>query len=303
MRAGVLAILLAAAAPLLAGGARGQEMEPRTYAASPIDTNFLILGYAHTSGSVSLVPTIPITGVEATIDSEVLAYSRTFPMFGRTASIGIALPFVEGTVSGNVMESAKQVTRQGMDDIGLRFGINFLGSPALTPAEFARREPRTSIGASLAIFAPTGDYNPNHLINIGSNRWAFKPELGFSQPIGDWFVDGSAGIWFFGENGNFFGGHSRGQEPLGLLQAHVGYNFRPGLWLAGDASYFVGGESSLDGVSGHDTLRNSRYGLTLSVPIGDGLSMKVAWSSWLKGTFGANFNTFGAALQYRWFDR
>jgi len=302
VRARTLAVAIAVAL-LLARGAYGQEMEPRTYAASPIGTNFLILGYAHTSGSVSLVPTVPITGVEASINGEVLAYSGTFAMFGRTASLGIALPFVEGTVSGNVMEQARQVTRQGIDDIGLRFGINFIGGPALSPAQFAQREPETSVGASFAVLAPTGDYNPSHLINIGSNRWAFKPELGFSQPIGDWFVDGSAGVWFFTENGNFFGGHKRSQQPLGLLQAHAGYNFRPGLWLAVDASYFVGGESGLDGVPGHDTLRNSRYGLTLSVPLVEGFAMKFAWSSWLKGTFGANFNTFGAAIQYRWFDR
>jgi len=86
------------------------------------------------------------------------------------------------------------------------------------------------------------------------------------------------------------------------LQAHVGYNFRPGLWLAADASYFVGGESSINGVLSHDTLRNSRYGFTLSVPIADGFAVKIAWSSWLTGTFGANFNTFNAAVQYRWFD-
>jgi len=209
VRAGALAAVLVAGALLLAGGAQAQEMEPRTYAASPIGTNFLIAGYAHTSGSVSLVPSIPITGVEASINQEVLAYSGTFALLGRTASLGIALPFVEGTVSGNVMDAAKQVTRQGIDDIGLRFGINFIGGPALTPAEFAQRKPETSVGASFAVLAPTGDYNPAHLINIGSNRWAFKPELGFSQPIDDWFVDGSAGVWFFTENDNFFGGRRR----------------------------------------------------------------------------------------------
>jgi len=303
VRARVLAAcLFALGALLFAGGARAQEMEPRTYAASPIGTNFLILGYAHTSGAVSLVPAVPITGVRSSINQELLAYSGTFDLLGRTASLGIALPFVEGAVSGNVMEKAKQVTRQGTDDLGLRFGINFIGSPALTPAQFAEREPGTSIGASFAVLAPTGDYNPAHLVNISTNRWTFKPEIGFSQPIGDWFVDGSAGFWFFTENGNFFGGHTRTQQPLWVFQAHLGYNFRPGLWLSADATYYTGGESSLDGRLSHDTLANSRYGVTLSVPIADGFAMKFAWSSWLTSTIGANYNTFGAAIQYRWFD-
>lgn len=87
-----------------------------------------------------------------------------------------------------------------------RLAVNLLGDPALTAEEFARRSPTTIVGASVSVVAPTGQYVPSRLINVGANRWSFKPELGLSQPIGDWFVEGAAGVWLFTDNGDFFGG-------------------------------------------------------------------------------------------------
>jgi hypothetical protein len=107
----------------------------------------------------------------------------------------------------------------------------------------------------------------------------------------------------FTDNHDFFNGNRRSQQPLWVFQSHIGYNFRPGFWLAADGTYYTGGESSLNGTLSHDTLANSRYGLTLSVPLAEGFALKLAWSNWLSGTFGADFETFGVALQYRWFDR
>ena len=56
--------------------------------------------------------------------------------------------------------------------------------------------------------APTGQYLPSRLVNIGTNRWAFKPEIGISQPFGNWFFDASAGAGFFTRN-NDFGSYNR----------------------------------------------------------------------------------------------
>ena len=94
----------------------------------------------------------------------------------------------------------------------------------------------------------------------------------------------------------------RSQDPLWEFQLHGGYNFRPGLWLAADATYYTGGDTSVNGVSSHAFQANSRYGLTLSIPIAEGLAVKLAWSSWLTSRTGANYDTFGVTLQYRWFD-
>jgi hypothetical protein len=176
-------------------------MEPRSYSALPIGTNFLTMTYANTTGSVSLDSSLPVTGVKASVNLGALAYYRSFDLLGHTASAAVVLPYFHGDVSGNVFEQSQQVTRSGLGDLGLRFTANILGNPAQTPAEFAQREPTTTLGTSLTILAPTGDYNPQHAVNIGSNRWAFKPEIGLSQPIGNWFVEGSASVSVFTDTG------------------------------------------------------------------------------------------------------
>jgi hypothetical protein len=296
-------VAVALLALLAARGGQAQDMEPRAYSAAPIGTNFLLGGYAHARGDIATDPSVPIENLKAKVDTALAGYSRTFALAGQTASAAVLLPYAWGTFSGDVQDQNREVTRSGIGDLRLRLAASLLGGPALTPEEFARREPGTTLGASLTLVAPTGEYHPQHLINIGSNRWAIKPELGMSQPLGNWFADVAAGVWFFTDNTQFFGGNDRSQAPLWSFQAHAGYNFRPGLWLAGDVTYYTGGESSINGVDKHDTLANSRYGLTLSIPLADSVSVKLAWSTGLTSRGGADFDTVGLVLQYRWFDR
>jgi hypothetical protein len=283
--------------------ASAQELEPRAYSAAPIGTNFLGETFSNSSGQVGLSPDLPVSNVTADIDIASLGFSHSFDLAGRLASLAILIPYVQGTVSGMVFEQSRTIGRAGFSDFSGRLAINLLGNPALTPAQFARRKPATTVGFSQSIIAPTGVYDPTQAINIGSNRWAFKSEVGLEQPIGKAFADFSAGVWFFTENADFYGGQVRSQAPLSTLQAHAGYNFAPGLWLAADGTYYHGGGVRAGGGAELNDLANSRYGFTLAIPATSGFSTKVAWSKWLAGRYGQNFSTLGLTLQYRWFDR
>jgi hypothetical protein len=53
------------------------------------------------------------------------------------------------------------------------------------------------LAAAVKVVVPTGQYDPTKLINNGSNRWAFKPELGYSERWGHWLLDAYGGAWFF----------------------------------------------------------------------------------------------------------
>ncbi len=282
--------------------AHAEELEPRSFSANPIGTNFLILNYTRTTGGVSLDPVLPVTDVQARINYGYIGYDHTFALGKHTASLSFVLPYVQGDLTGQLKGQGEEVSRSGLGDLDLRFTWNLIGDPALTPKEFARRKPTTTFGMSLTIDAPTGSYNPAHLINISSNRWSFRPELGAEQPIQKWFVDGSAAATLYTDNNDFFGGTVRAQDPVWDFQAHVGYNFRPGMWLSTGATYYTGGEVSINGISTHTFLANSRYGFAFSAPIGHGLSAKLAWSRWLTGQEGSKFNTASVTLQYRWFD-
>ncbi len=285
-----------------AGASQAQELEPRTYSPSPIGTNFVVAGYSHVSGDVLTDPSLPISGVSAKINNFVLGYVHTFALAGRTASIGVGVPFVSGDLSGLVIDAPTAVHRAGIGDMQIRFALNLIGNPALSPEAFAKTEPRTALGASLTIQAPTGQYIPSHLVNVGNNRWAFKPELGFSQPWGNWFFEASAGAWFFTNNTNYFNGHDKSQALLTVTQLHGGYSFLPGLWLAVDLGYALGGSTSVDGVPNGSRQANVRGGVTLAVPLGRGWSAKFAYSRGFVTRAAGNFQTVTVALQYRWFD-
>ena len=194
-------------------------------------------------------------------------YGRTFGILGHQASVLLVVPYVWGDISGEVFEEARSVTRSGIGDTRLRLAVNLIGGEALTPKEFMQRTPRTTLGASLSITTPTGQYDPDKLINIGTNRWAFKPEIGITQPLDRWFFEAYAGVWFFTHNDNYSGGTRREQQSVTALQAHVSYTFRPHLWLAGDVTYYRGGKTSIDGVWNANLQENLRMGLTLSVPL------------------------------------
>ena len=280
-----------------------QELEPRAYSASPVGANFAFVGYSWSGGQVLVDESLPVSDVESRIDSLITGYSRTFGLAGRASSLAVTVPWFWATMSGNVGESRRAVERVGLGDVRLRLAVNLLGGPALSPAEFATRQQRTTLGASLTVVAPTGEYDGTKLVNLGSNRWSFKPELGVSIPLGKWFIEGSAGAWLFTDNDDFFGGARREQDPLTLLQLHGGYQFHPGFWIAADANYYRGGESTIDGVARKDLQANSRYGLTLSVRLAPGLSAKLAAATGLTTRTGTDYDTVLLAVQYLWIDR
>ncbi|HTH61233.1 MAG TPA: transporter [Paraburkholderia sp.] len=296
-------LLCVAALQWHAAGLHAQELEPRTYSPSPVGTNFVIAGYAHVNGDVLTDPSVPITGVSAQINNVVLGYVRTFALANRTASFGIVAPFVSGNLSGRVIDAPTEVHRAGIGDVQMRFALNLIGNPAASPEVFAQKPQTTSVGVSLTIQAPTGQYVPARLVNVGSNRWAFKPEIGVSYPSGNWFAEASLGAWFFTDNGDFFGGHDKSQAPLTVAQLHGGYSFRPGLWLAVDVGYAMGGETAVDGAESATRQSNARGGVTLAVPLGSGWSAKLAWSRGFITRAGGNYQIVSVAIQHRWFDR
>ena len=151
------------------------------------------------------------------------------------------------------------------------------------------------------MIAPFGQYDPSKLINLGANRWAFKPELGFSQPVGNWVFEAYAGVWLFTDNDNFFGGHVRRQDPMEAYQAHVVYNFRKRLWAALDYTYYTGGATTVDGHRNSDQQNNTRTGVTVAIPLTAYQSLKLVWSRGVTTRIGSSFDTLGIFWQLLWF--
>jgi len=281
--------------------ARGQDLEPKVYAASPTGANFLVTSYSWSGGDVLADPTVAITDIHADVQALAVGAGHSFGVFGKLARASVTIPASWADVTGRVGEQAGAGARNGVADTRLKFSVNLRGNPAMLPREFAKEPRRTIVGVSILASAPSGQYTNTRLINIGNNRWAFKPEVGLAWPKGRWDVDAYAGVWLFSSNTAYYpGGSTLSQNVMTAIQAHASYTLRPRLWLAADGTWYHGGLTAVNDVNSSLALNNSRLGLTLSMPVGDRYSLKASYSSGLVVQKGTNFNTVAIAWQVLW---
>jgi hypothetical protein len=240
-----------------------------------------------------------------------LTYYRSLSFFGRSANATATLPYGKGTFKGTIAEAEVEARRSGLFDAVFRFSVNLKGAPAMSLPEFAKWQQKTLVGASLKVVAPTGQYDPAKLINLGGNRWAFKPELGLSRRWGHWVLDGYGAVWLFTKNPEFFsrnayfpGTQAQTQDPIWALETHLSYDFKPRLWVSLDGNFWYGGRTSLDGKENPATLqKNSRVGVTASFPLTRRQSLKVAYADGAYVRFGGDYKIASVAWQYAWVDK
>ena len=294
MRACALAALLGPAIAL------GQSMEPRAYANAPVGLNFLVAGYAHSSGGVAFDPSVPLENGEARVHAFPLAYIRSLDVFGNAGSIGLVLPFanLSGSATLNGVEEQREIT--GMADPAVRFAVNFHGAPAMNLEQFRAYRQDLIIGASVVVTAPLGQYDSGRVANLGTNRWSAKPELGLSKAFDVWTAELSAGATFFTRNDDYLQGNVREQDPLYSAQLHLTRQFGRGMWGAISTTYYDGGRTTLNGVPREDRQSGSRIGLTFSLPLARQYTMKFYASTGLYARTGTDFDTVGMAWQYLW---
>jgi hypothetical protein len=174
--------------------------------------------------------------------------------------------------------------------------------------EFRNWRQKTIIGVSLKVVAPTGQYDSAKLINYGSNRWSFKPEVALSRRRGHWVLDAYGGGWFFTKNQQFFSSNSASlnvqtEAPIGSMETHLSYDVKPRLWASIDGNFWYGGRTSLNGVAGATLQTSSRIGATCSIPLNKYQSVKFSYSNGTYVRFGGNFQNVSVAWQYAWLGR
>jgi hypothetical protein len=280
--------------------ASAQELDPRVYLASPVNSNVVVVAAARSTGDVVLDPTLPIS-VDARLGVVGFGYFRSFGLLGRSTSLGAVVPIVRGSVEGTLDGQPQRVERLGNGDANVRLTVNLVGSPAMDTATFFKQRPRTNLGVSLTVKAPIGQYDPAKVINLGANRWAYGPEFGLSTPVwGRWLVDAYSGVWLFADNKNYLNGGIREQAPLFTTQGHLSYNLSARSWAAFDATFYAGGRTTVNGEPNSTRQNNTRFGGTLSLPIAHRQSLKISGSrgAWVR--LGTNFTTFGVAWNYAW---
>lgn len=288
-----------ACASLIANGAVAEDLEPRSYANTPVGINFLLVGYSDMDGSVTANPSIPLENGQINIKTTVFAFARSLDVWGRSGKFDIVVP--EARLEGSALFAGEPRERNvtGLIDPRFRFSVNFYGAPSLSLAEFPNYQQDLIIGASLAITPPLGQYDSSRLINLGNNRWSFKPEVGISKRLGAVTVELSGAATFFTDNDEFLGHRTLSQDPIYQVQGHVIYAFSNGVWVALDTTYFAGGSTSVDGVGNRDFQENTRYGGTLTLPLSRNHSLKLFASKGAHTRTGSQYDVLGIVWQYR----
>jgi hypothetical protein len=295
MRAAVAVPVLAL---LTATASAAQDLEPRAYSPSPRGTTFFVVSATRSAGDVFTDPSAPITGVNASVGILGLAVGHVFALAGKQMQVLAALPVTWGTASGLVGEDRRAVSRRGLADPRVRLSMILAGSPPRAPSQFARAPRRPILGWSLTVAGPAGQYDPAKLINLGSNRWGFRPEIGASVPAGRWTLDAYAGVWFFTENRSYYPGSSRRrQDPVLTLQGHVSYALGRRAWVSMSGTWYRGGRTWIDDVGKADLQQNTRLGATLTLPVSARQSIKAFYSAGATTRIGADFRTISAAWQ------
>ena len=311
LAAGLFGTALLLTCDLFALVGRPQDLAPRAYLVTPVHTNAVTLTYAFFDGSITFDGTVPITGATARFNVSVINFSHSLNFFRRSANVLVSLPYGVGNFRGNVMGAETLTYRSGLLPATIRFSINLKGGQAMNVQEFRNWSQKTLLGVSLKVLPLTGQYDPTKLINLGNNRWAFKPELGYSRRWGHLLLDGYGGAWFFTTNPEFFSHNqfspatnTQTQSPIGSFEGHLSYDFKPRLWFSLDANYWFGGSTSLNGLQGPGTVqRNSRVGLTASIPISRRQSVKVSYNNGAYIKYGGNFQNISVGWQYSWLGR
>ena len=254
-----------------------QELEPRAYSISPVGTNFVLLSYITSRGDLVFDPTLPIEDAKARINATAFGYFRSMNVFGRSGNATVILPYTWGSAEGLLTGEAQRIYRSGLPDARLRFAVNLMGN---------------------GVWDSLNHYN--ELINLGSNRWTFKPEIGLSHAFARrWVLDVYAGVWLFTANNDFLG-LKRTQKPLATTQFHISYSVNPRLWAAFDGTFYAGGRTTVGGILNADRQKNSRIGGTISLPLTRRQSLKLSYSRGVYVNIGGDFSTFAVAWQYLW---
>jgi hypothetical protein len=278
-----------------------QDLEPRAYANMPKDANVAVASYGYMKGDVVSEPTLPIKDFVISSNNFGVGYLHTFGFGNKLARVQVVLPYV--IMDGKATVSGEQITgnRAGFGDMRIRLGINLLGSPALARKDFAQYQQKTIFGVSLVTSVPTGLYYTDKRVNIGANRWGFKPEVGISKRFEHIYAEFYSGVWFYTKNDEFLGDKELNQEPVLSFQGHASYYFKNQMWVGININWFNGGKTAIDDLPAGSPINSSRIGATWSVPLSRSQSVKLQLNTGTFKDIGLNYDSVSFSYQYVFF--
>jgi hypothetical protein len=278
-----------------------QFAEAHHYDNAPVGVNQVELAYAYGRSNASIDTSLVVAGAKFNLNQGTITYTRYFGLFHRVSWLEASVPLagLGGSISGTTL----QRSATGSGDSSYTVTALLKGGPALSVAQFADYKPTTTVGVSLSISAPTGQYNSDKLLNLGSDRWSFKPEIAVSHPFGleqKWQCDIYAHTYFFTDNTSYRGREILRQEPLPGLEGHVSYFFVHNAWASIDTLYSFRGATVIDGIHQNDAQKNFTLGSEVNVSLNARNSLVFQFAKAIVHQNGPALTGFAVKYSYSW---
>ncbi len=258
-----------------------QEVEIRRWNQLPIDSNFVTANFARTDGDIAVDPVLLLDDVSVEMDTWLLGYIRTFELLDRTARVEIRQPWQAGIWNGVVDGTPTSISREGLADTFVRFAVNLVGAPPLAGKAYAdyraATDVETIVGVALGVQLPTGQYLEDKLINLGSNRFTFRPQVGVHQQYYNWSFEGTGTAYIYTDNTSFFNGNLLEQDPYYTMDGSVEYKFQSGIWASAGAGIGVGGQSAVNGVKKDNFREDIAWTASAGFPVTRSVGFKAAY--------------------------
>jgi len=282
-----------------------QELEPRRWSHLPTGKNFVGGGYVYTKADIFFDPVLRIEDAEMEMHTWAFKYIRTFELLQKSARVDFTQGYQEGRWDGLLNGAPASTKRSGLTDSILRFAINWYGAPPLKIKEFkayrAKIDVETIFGTALVVHLPTGEYMSDKFINLGTNRFTFRPQIGVVHNRGKWSFELTTAVWLYTDNNDFYNGSKLEQDPYFTSQIHLVYTFRPGLWASAGAGYGYGGKTTVSGVENNDRRESLAWAFSFGFPINRQLGVKFAYlANRTQKSIGQDINKIGAAFTIIW---
>lgn len=277
-----------------------QELQPRAYLPAPAGLNYFGISYANNRGGLLVDPGLALEDVRFDAHATTLAFGQTLGLAGRTVQLLACVPYVVAKGQSDLDGTQIRTRYSGLGDVTLRYAMNIYGAPAMDLKKFRAYRQRTIVGASITVAAPTGQYDSNRIVNLGLNRWAFKPEIGVSRAVGKYTLEGAAGVWLYKANSSFSGTSVRRQVPLGSVQFHIERSLPRRMWAGVDWTLYTGGRTQIDGKDNPDYQGNTRLGITWGWNLHPRHAIKVVYFRNVIARVGSDMRSIGLSYNFIW---
>lgn len=278
--------------------ARAQDIEPRRWTPLPLKNNFIGAGYVYTNGKIFFDPVLDVKDATIDVSTFVVDYVRPFKIGNKLARFDLRVPYTIARWEGLLGDSPTSVKRHGFSDPRLRLSVNILGPQAMDLKEMqdylSTHSVYSVVGVSLAVTLPLGQYYNDKLLNLGQNRFVFRPQVGFVHNWRQWSYELTGSLYLFTNNNDFYNGGTRKQDPIFAMQTHLIRRFKHGLWGSLSLGSGLLGESLVNQQPNRDKREDILGALSFGFPIVNRQALKLVYMrSQTLNEIGGDTDSFG----------